>query len=118
MGAPHYAYKENMNWAKDTYQSRYKFNAKTTTYKNKTVEMQKSSLLEYLRPEFKIVILPKDNLSLQVTCFNFTTMLSELLKDTTLNQMSNLVVNAKDRFSKYISFSGKLGKVNSGYWYQ
>ena len=45
-------------------------------------------------------------------------MLSELLKDTTLNQMPNLVVNAKNRLSKYISPSGKLGEVNSGYMYQ
>ena len=45
-------------------------------------------------------------------------MLSELLKDNTLNQMSNLVVNQSDCFGKYISSSGKLGEVNSGYWYQ
>ena len=32
--------------------------------------------------------------------------------------MPNLVVNAKNRFSKYISPSGKLGEVNSSYWYQ
>ena len=106
-----------MFWAKDAYQSGYKFNTKSTTYKNKIMKMQNFSHLEYLRLNFKEVILPKNKLSLQFTCFNFTTLLSELLKDITLNQMSNLVVNTMDRFSKYISPSGKLGKINSGYWY-
>ena len=118
MGAPNYAYKEIMNWAKDAYQSGYKFNSKTCGYKNKIMELQKFSNLEFLRPEVKQVVLPKDNLQLQVTCFNFTTMLFELLKDTRLNQMSNLVVNYSDPFGKYTSPSGKLSEINSGYWYQ
>ena len=32
--------------------------------------------------------------------------------------MSNLVVNHSDYFGKYTSPFGKLGEVNSGYWYQ
>jgi hypothetical protein len=63
------------------------------------------------------VALPPDNLMLDVTCFDFLSMLSALMNDTSLNQMSNLVVNPKDPFGKYVSPSGKLGEVNSGHWY-
>ena len=44
-------------------------------------------------------------------------MLSALLNNTDINQMSSLVVNTNDPFSKYISPTGKLGEVNSGHWY-
>ena len=118
MAAPNYAFKEIMNWAKDAYKTGYKFNPKTTSYKNQILHLQKTNNLEYLCPSIKNLVLPNDDLNLQVTCFNFTSLLSALLNDRDLNIMSNLVVNNKDCFAKYESPSGKLGEVNSGYWYQ
>lgn len=118
MGAPNYAFKEVMNWAKDAFQTGYSFNPKTSSYKNQIMQLQKYNNLEYLRPEFKTLALPNDSLSLQVTCFNFTKMLSPLLNDKDLNKMSNLVVKQVNRFAKYMPPSGKLGEVNSGHWYQ
>lgn len=65
----------------------------------------------------KRVNLPPDNLMFDVTCFNFSSMLSSLMNDKCCNKMSNLVVNSKDPFGKYVSPTGKLGEVNSGHWY-
>jgi len=100
MAAPNYAFKEIMNWAKDAYKSGYKFNPKTTAYKNQILQIQKYNNLEYLCPSLKNIVLPTDDLNLQVTCFNFTTILSALLNDSDLNKMSNLVVNNKRPFCK------------------
>ena len=80
--------------------------------------MEKHSSLNLMQPYIKSVTLPPDNLELNVTCFDFSSMLCSLLNDKELNQLSNLVVNQNDHFGKYISPTGKLGEVNSGRWYQ
>src|SRR5687767_4135610 len=80
--------------------------------------MEKHSNLDYLRPKTKQVTLPPDNLVLDVICYDFSSMLSALLNDKEINKLSNLVVDPNDPFAKYVSPSGKLGEVNSGYWYQ
>jgi len=107
-----------MNWAKDAYHTGYTFNCKSTSYESQIKHLEIYSNLGFLRPQVKQVTLPPDNLQLNVTCFNFTSMLSDLLNDKSLNKMSNLVVNQNDRFAKYESPNGRLGEVNSGYWYQ
>src|SRR5688500_4125982 len=66
----------------------------------------------------KKVTLPPKNLKLDVTCFDFYSMLSSLLNNNNLNTLSNLVVNPTDFFAKYISPTGMLGEVNSGYGHQ
>ena len=63
----------------------------------------------------KEVALPPDDLKLKVTCYNFSTMLSALMNDKKLNQISNLIVNPEDPFAKYTSPNGKLGEINSGF---
>ena len=117
IGAPNYAYKKIMNWAKDAFCTNYQFNPKATNYKSQIKAIENHSNLGDLRPKMKRVTLPPDNLTLDVTCYNFTTMLASLLNDKNLNAMSNLVVNSHDPFTKYVSPNGKLGEVNSGYWY-
>ena len=62
--------------------------------------------------------MPPDNLVLDVTCYDFSSMLCSLSSNKDTNQLSNLVVNSSDPFAKYTSPNGKLGEVNSGYWYQ
>ena len=65
--------------------------------------------------EFKQIVLPEDNLHLQVAYLNFTTMLSKLLKNSILNQVSNLVVSKSSRFARYKFPSGKLSEVYNGH---
>ena len=118
IGAPDYAFKKILPWAKDAYNTGYKFNPRKTNYKSQIQSKEKHSNLQHLRPKTKRVMLPPDNLIMDVTCYDFSSMLSALLNDTDLNQISNLVVNPLDLFSKYVSPNGKLGEVNSGLWYQ
>lgn len=117
INAPNYAFKEIMNYAKDVHCSGYMFNCKTTCHESQMKHLEKYSNLQSLRPQIKLVTLPPDNLQLNVICFNFTSMLSSLMKDKSLNKMSNIVVK-DDRFAKYESPNGISGEVNSGCWYQ
>lgn len=117
IGAPNYAFKKIMEWAKDAYNTGYQFNPKSTTYKSQIKTIEKHSNMSCLRPIIKQVILPPDNLMLDVTCFDFSSMLASLLNDTSINQLPNLVINTDDPFGKYISPTGKLAEINSGYWY-
>ena len=118
IGAPNYAFKKIMNWAKDAYDTGYNFNPRYTNYKSQIKKTEEINNLNFLRPLTKHVTLPPDNLELDVTCYDFSSMLCSLLNDTNLNQLSNLVVNTSDPFAKYVSPTGNLGEVNSGYWYQ
>ena len=117
IGAPNYAFKKILNWAKDAYSTGYQFNPRSTTYKSQIKMIEKHSNLEFLRPTIKKVALPPDNLMVDVTCYDFSSMLSALMNNKDLNQLLNLVVNPKDPFAKYVSPTGKLGEVNSGYWF-
>src|SRR5688500_9919567 len=80
--------------------------------------MEKANNMNRLRPTTKRASLPPDNLTLDVTCFDFSKMLSALMNNTELNQLSNLIVNPTNPFLKYGLPKGKLGEVNSGPWYQ
>lgn len=116
--APDYAYKKILNWARDAYNTEYKFNPTTIDYKSRIRKMEKYSSLNILLPYTHSISLPPDNLILTVSCFDFSSMLCSLLNNKELNQLSNLVVNQTDAFAKYVSPTGKLGEVNSGSWYQ
>src|SRR5688500_5333698 len=82
--------------------------------RDKSSIFEKYSNLGSLRPQNRIVKLPPGNLQLNVVCFNFTSMLSSLLNDISINKMTNLVVNKNNRFGEYRSSTGNLGEVNSG----
>ena len=100
IGAPNYAFKKIMNWAKDAYDTGYNFNPRYTNYKSQIKKTEEINNLNFLRPLTKHVTLPPDNLELDVTCYDFSSMLCSLLNDTNLNQLSNLVVNTSDPFAK------------------
>ena len=93
INAPNYAFKDIMNWAKDAYHTGYMFNCKSTSYESQIKHLETYSNLGFLKLQVKHIILPPDNLQLNVICFNFTSMLSSLLNDIFFNKMSNLVVN-------------------------
>lgn len=117
IGAPNYAYKQILNWAKNAYNTGYKFNPKTISYKCQIKSMEKQHNLDFLCPSVKTVSLPPDNLMLEVTCYSFSNVLLSLVNNKELNQLSNLVVNPSDPFSKYVPPTGKLGEVNGAHWY-
>jgi len=106
-----------MNWAHDAFVAGYQFNPCARSYKSQIKKIETQNNLDLLRPHMKEVALPPDNLKLQVTCYNFSCMLSALMNDQNLNQVTNLIVNKDDPFAKYVSPNGKLGEINSGYWY-
>ena len=124
LNVPNYAFEKIMDWARDAYSSGYQFNPRATNYKSQIKQMQNFSNLKYIRPHIKQAKLPNkrdepsDTTSINVVCCDFTSMLFSLLQDTNINKNENLVVNASDPFSKYVSPNGKLGEVNSGKWYQ
>ena len=118
IGAPNYAFKKIMTWGKDAYDTGYKFNPRYTNYKSQLKKTEEINNLNFLRPLTNHVIMPPDNLELDVTCYDFSSMLCSLLNDKDLNQLSNLVVNSSDPSAKYVSPTGNLGEVNSGYWYR
>ena len=118
IGAPHYAFKDLMEWAHDAYISGYKFTPKRSSYQQQINKIEKWLNLSQCRPFQKQVNLPPDELELQVTCFPFIPMLESLFNDPEINHECNLVINTDDPFSKYKSKNGSLGEVNSGNWYQ
>ena len=117
IGAPHYAFKDLMEWAHDAYISGYKFSPKCSSYQQQINKVEKWLNLSKCRPFQKQVNLPPDDLQLQVTCFPFIPMLESLFNDPEINHECNLVINTKDPFSQYKSKNGSLGEVNSGNWY-
>lgn len=48
MGAPKYAFKEVMQWAKNAFLTGYQFNPKSTSFKSQILKLQKNSNLEHL----------------------------------------------------------------------
>src|SRR5687767_7965394 len=119
IGAPHYAFKLIMEWAHDAFISGYKFSPKCGTHQQQIKRIERWLNLSHCRPFKKQVVLPPDQLQLDVTCFPFVSMLESLLNNPELTQDCNLVINKNgDHFSKFKSPEGRLGEVNSGAWYR
>ncbi len=53
----------------------------------------------------------------KVVCFDFKKTLKSLLLDEELMHPENLMINAGDPFSKYVSPDGLMDDVLYGYWY-
>lgn len=123
IGAPHYAFKLVLEWARDAYQTGYQFHPKTTSYSGQINRFEKWTNFQNLRPTIKKIVLPPDEIEMEVTVFNFSSMLASLFNDTNLNQSENLVVNQPpftsihNPFTKFIPKDGRLSEVNSGKWY-
>jgi hypothetical protein len=64
------------------------------------------------------VVFPVEDLSIQVTRFDFLYQLFSLITEKSLTgDFTRLDVNPEDPFSKYQSPNGRLGAFNSGKWY-
>jgi hypothetical protein len=65
-----------------------------------------------------IVVFPEDNLSIEVTKFDFLSQLYSSITDKSLTgDITQLDVNPDDPFARYQSPNGRLGAFNYGTWY-
>ena len=67
------------NWAKVSYDTSYQFNLRTTSYKSQIMKIEKYNQLNSLLPQTTKVVLPYDNLNLDVFCYDFTSMICSVL---------------------------------------
>ena len=118
IGAPLYAYQTIMEWAHEAYMSKYKFDTKRKTYQQTIKYLEDDLQFNICRPENIPVTLCHDNRLVNVVVFDVKKMIASLFADPTLNQYKNLVVNPRNRFSKYEPADDRYGEVNSGVWYQ
>ena len=81
IGAPNYANKAIMGWAKDAFITEYKFTPKTTNYKSQIKKMEKYHKMDPLRPVKIPVELRNDHCTYEVTCHNFSKQLSAMFND-------------------------------------
>ncbi len=98
--------------------AQYNFDTKHKTYHQVIRSLEDLLGMQAFWPETKTVTLKGDNKQMEVVVFNVPTLLASLFNDTELNQDKNHVVNANDRFGKYVSNDNRLSEVNSGHWYE
>ena len=117
--APHFLYKEIVEWARAAHGNKYQFDPKRSSrnaqvkYLEKWLEMQKS------RPLQIPTSLPGPVAqTVHTTCFNFTNQLHSLVSDHALfGKLENLDLNNNDPFAKYTAPNNLLSTINSGRWY-
>jgi hypothetical protein len=120
IGAPNGAFQSIMSWACCAVSEGYDFQPSPLAYDRQILQLEKMVGMQSCRPTRVSVDLYRPDMEedmLDVVVFDFPTMLASLFNCPVLNQMENLVVNAKDRFAKYEAPNGLLGEVNSGVWY-
>jgi hypothetical protein len=117
--APHFLYKDVLNWAREANKMKYEFRPARTTRRAQINYIEKLAQLQHCRPETIQLKLPGDGVVVPVTRFPFVNMLFSLLTDTNLvSDLSNLDVNPDNLFGKYQSEGDYLTVPNSGAWYQ
>jgi hypothetical protein len=119
--APHFLYKDVLNWAREANEMKYEFRPARTTRHAQINYIEKLAQLQHCRPETIQLKLPGDDVVVPVTRFPFVNMLFSLLTDTNLvSDLSNLDVNPDNPFGKYKSESegDYLTVPNSGAWYK
>ena len=120
IGAPNGAFQSIMSWARSASLEGYEFLPSPQAYERQILKLEKLVGMQSCRPTRVPVDLFRPDMEediLDVVVFDFPTMLASLFNCPVLNKLENLVVNPKDRFSKYESPHGDLGEVNSGAWY-
>jgi hypothetical protein len=81
--------------------------------------IERSFNLSHCRPTQATVVFPEDDLSIQITKFDFLSQFYSLITNKSLTgDLTQLDVNLEDPFSSvYQSPNGRLGAFNSGKWY-
>jgi hypothetical protein len=114
--APHYLYKEVMNWGSAARLDNYHFNPTGSSRKAQVEYLEKWLQCQYSRPQQIPTPLPGPLPQVvQTTTFNFTNQLFTLISDQVLfGNLDNLDVNVDGPFSKYVPPNRLLSTVNSG----
>ena len=117
--APHYLYKDIIEWGQSAQLDTYDFDPQRSTRNGQIKYLEKWLKLQNSRPQELLTTLPGPlEQSVQTTCFNFTNQLYSLVSDRVLfGNLDNLDVNNEDIFGKYVATNGLLSTINSGQWY-
>ena len=116
--APHFLFKQILEWAIDAKQRGYDFMPKRTSRSRFINHLEKIYDLNYCRPTITPVLHVEDNLTVNVTSFDFTSQIFSLLTDPDLmSDPSLLDINPDNPFTKYNPPDNQLGCFNSGSWY-
>jgi hypothetical protein len=114
----HFVYQDILNWGCDAKASGYKFEPEQTTRKAAIEHIERRFNLEHCRPTQVTIVFPEDDLSINVTRFDFISQFYSLITDKSLTgDITQLDVNPDDPFVRYQSPNGRLGAFNSGKWY-
>jgi hypothetical protein len=115
---PHFVYQDILNWGCDTKASGYKLEPERTTRKATIEHIKRWFNLEHCRPTQVTIVFPEDDLSINVTRFDFISQFYSLITDKSLTgDITQLDINLDDPFARYQSPNGRLGAFNSGKWY-
>ena len=121
---PHFLFKQILDWGKKAKTLNYDFNPARTHRKAQLDYLEKWFGLEYYNAKQVSVTLPGPMELTQpevinVTCFDFTSMLRSLLTDEKLfGNLENLDVNQQNPFAKYNSRNKKISCSNGATWYK
>ncbi len=117
--APHYLYKNVIEWGRAAVHDEYNFHPTRTSRTAQVKYLEKWLQFQKCRPQQIPTNLPgPGDQVVQTTCFNFTNQLYSLVSDRALfGNLDKLDVNVDDPFGKYVPSSGLLSTVNSGQWY-
>ena len=118
--APHFLYKDIVEWARKATDNGYKFDPERSSRNAQVKYLEKWLKLENSRPMQIPTTLPGPvEQVVQTTCFNFTSQLYSLVSDPVLfGDLANLDINIKDPFGKYAATDDLLSTTNSGQWYE
>jgi hypothetical protein len=112
---PHFLYQDILNWGCDAKSSGYGFEPARTTRQAAIVHIERRLHLEYCRPTQVKIVFPEDDLSIEVTRFDFLSQFYSLITDKSLmGDITQLDVNPGDPFARYQSPNGRLGAFYSG----
>jgi hypothetical protein len=115
---PHFLYQDALNWGSEAKARGYTFESERTIRKFAIDHIERRFNLGHCRPTQATVVFLEDDLSIQITRFNFLSQFYSLITDKSLTgDLTQLDVNPEDPFSKYQSPNGRLGAFNSGKWY-
>ena len=113
--APHYLYKDIVEWGRAANGNNYHFYPQRSTRKAQVKYLETWLQCQKSRPQQIPTTLPGPVIQVvQTTCFNFSQQLYNLVADRALfGKLHNLDVNMNDPFGKYVPTNGLLSTTNS-----
>jgi hypothetical protein len=120
IGAPNGAFHSIMAWAQKAATDGYDFQPSPSEYNPQINRLEALVGMKACRPAVTSVDMFCPDMEedlLDVVVFDFPSMLASLFNCPVLNKLENLVVNPRNRYSKFEAPNGLLGEVNSGLWY-